>query len=200
MTEVDWPPAFDRTPPDERTKNRSYEVSLAKAFDDLEAEMERLDADDFRYSFDAPQREKDSRPYGRASPDDPSFVLRWLMAGEQFAVACDRYSRLRDNVRTVGHYVREKRKMESRPVATGESEFANARLPPGDDERKQVVVAGAGSEPPHEVLGVSPDAPAAVVKGAARSLKAEHHPDAGGDKERFKKVVSAEKEMLEDQA
>lgn len=48
------------------------------------------------------------------------------MDGEQYAGACDRFSRLRDNVRTVGLYVRKKRKMEQRPVVTGESELANA--------------------------------------------------------------------------
>lgn len=198
---VEWPAGFDVTPPSERSKNRSYDVSLSKAFSDLEAELDRLGVGDYRYGFDADQRKTDNRPYARASPDDPSFVLRWRMDGEQYAVACDRYLRLRDNVRTVGHYIREKRKMESRPVATGESEFANARLPPGDGDSSRdgdVVAAPPADRPdPCEVLGVARDAPVEVVAAAARELKKQQHPDNGGSTESFQQVVAAEQELLE---
>ena len=112
----------------------------------------------------------------------------------EFAVACDAYSRLRDNVRTLYLYIREKRKMEQRPVMTGESEFANARLPPGDDEREAVVAR----EPPHETLGVAPDADRAVVKAAARQLLKKHHPDRGGDPEEFRRVQDAREALLDD--
>ncbi|QLG63059.1 DnaJ domain-containing protein [Halorarum salinum] len=193
---VDWPPNFEHRSPQERSRNRNFDVTLARAFDDLEAELERVGVDDFRYSFDAEARKTDSRPYARANPDDPSFVLRWTMDGKQYAVGCDAYSRLRDNVRTVGLYVREKRKMESRPVATGESEFANARLPPGDDEAESVVVAEPAPDP-HEVLGVTEDAEEAVVKAAARRLKADRHPDSGGSTEEFQRVVKAEEALLD---
>lgn len=107
MSSVEWPPNFDRRSSSERTRNNNYDVTLARAFDDLEAELERLGVDDYRYSFDARERKRDGRPYSRANPDDPSFVLRWSMGGDQYAVACDAYTRLRDNVRTVGLYVRE---------------------------------------------------------------------------------------------
>ena len=71
----------------------------------------------------------------------------------------------------------------SRSGSPGESEFANARLPPGDPERDAVV---------------APDAPENVVKAAARELKKEHHPDTGGDEARFKQVVTAEEAMLDE--
>lgn len=198
MTRVEWPPGFDRTPPGDRSRNRSFDVSLSQAFDDLEAELRRLGVDDYRYSFDAQQRQRDNRPYARANPDDPSFVLRWTMDAAQYAIGCDAYTRLRDNVRTVGLYVREKRKMEGRPVATGESEFANARLPPGDEDAL-AMDDGSRRQPPHEVLGVAPDADPGVVKAAARELKKQHHPDAGGDVEAFKQVVTAEEALLDRQ-
>lgn len=189
---INWPPNFERTPSAERSPNRSLDVTLSKAFDDLETTLDRLGVDDYDYEFDAQQRKTDKRPYSRARPDDPSFVLRWSMGGEQYAVACDRYSRLRDNVRTVGMYLEEKRKMEGRPVATGESEFANARLPPADDD---VVVAEA-SRAPHDVLEVAPDAPAHVVRGAYRELLQERHPDKGGSREEFVELQEAKEAML----
>ena len=200
MSGIDWPHGFERTDGVRRTRNNRFDLSLAETFDELEIELDRLGIDvgpgsapGFRYSFDAQQRNSDQRPYSRASPDDPGFVLRWTMDGHDYAVACDRYSRLRDNVRTVGLYIREKRKMEQRPVETGESEFANARLPPGDGDGDAIVAR----EPPHAVLGVARDADREVVRGAARSLKKKHHPDAGGNRERFKRVVDAEKAMLD---
>lgn len=114
------------------------------------------------------------------------------MDGEQYAVACDAYSRLRDNVRTVVLYVREKRKMEGRPIATGESEFANARLPPAEGE---AVVA---SKPPHEVLGVTRDADAATVNQAFRSLVKSAHPDNGGSPHAVKQLTEAREAMLDE--
>jgi hypothetical protein len=190
---LDWPPRFERTDPSDRGRNNNFDVSLAKAFDDLEAELERLGVDDHRYSFDAQQRKTDQRPYSRANPGDPGFVLRWSMGGDQYAVACDRFSRLRDNVRTVGLYVREKRKMEQRPVVTGESEFANARLPPGDD----AVVATTGEPAPHEVLGIAPDAPDAVVRGAFRELVKDGHPDSGSGDVDVARLKRARDSMLD---
>ncbi|WEL30601.1 Molecular chaperone DnaJ [Haloferax volcanii] len=190
---INWPANFERTPSSDRVPNRDFKVSLAKAFIDLERSLDRIGVDDFDYEFDARQRQKDKRPYANASPDDPSFVVRWTKNGEQFAVACDRHTRLRDNVRMVGLYLEEKRKMEDRPVATGESEFANARLPPASEDD---VVA----EPlpkPHEILGVSPDAPDHVILGAYRELAREHHPDSGGDESEFKRIENAKRVMLE---
>ncbi len=190
MSAIDWPTGWARTPPAEREPNRNFEVSLSKAFDDLEHELDMLDVEDYRYSFDAQQRQRDGRPYARARPDDPGFVLRWRMDESQYAVACDHYSRLRDNVRTIGHYLHEKRKMEQRPVVTGESEFANARLPAGDEE---TVVATA---PPHEILEVAPDASDSVVKAAYRQKMKSAHPDQGGDQSAMQRVTNARDAML----
>lgn len=193
MSDLDWPVGFERTNPSERTRNNNYDVTLARSFDDLEAELKRLGVDDYRYEFDARQRKRDNRPYARANPDDPSFVLKWTMDGEQYAVACDRYSRLRDNVRTVGHYLREKRKMEGRPVATGESEFANARLPPADED----AVVASGTVPPHIVLGVDKDASDNEVQQAFREKAKTAHADTGGCNEEMKDLLDAREAMLD---
>lgn len=194
MTDLDWPPEFgERTPARQREPNRSYEVTLAQSLDDLEAELDRLGVDDLRYSFDAQQRQRDGRPYSRANPDDPGFVVRWTVDGDQYAVGCDAYDRLRDNVRTVGLYVREKRKMEQRPVETGEAEFSNLRLPGPEDT--DVVAA---EPPPHEVLEVDPDASPQVVRAAYREQVKRAHPDQGGTAAELKRVREAKEAMLDD--
>jgi hypothetical protein len=152
---IDWPPEWERTLARERSKNRSYEVSQNDAITDLDDELDRLGVDDWRLSTAMDHQSRNPNyPYSnQPEPDDPGVVCRWSMDGDQFAVACDAYSRVRDNLRTVGLYIREKRKMSGRPVTTGETEFANARLPSGEED------AVAADPPPYQVLGVDPDAP-----------------------------------------
>lgn len=154
--------------------------------------MERLDPENWRASIGNQHTKSNGLPLHNANPDDPGFVLRWSKDGEQFAVACDASPRLRDNVRTVYLWVHETRMRSQRPVVTGEDEFAAARLPSGDDG--DAVVA---REPPHEVLGVEPDAPEAAVKGAYRRLLKERHPDQGGSTEEFKRLQEAKEAMLD---
>lgn len=129
--EIDWPPWAERTPADERERTYKFGVSLARALNDIETVLEkRIDVDDWRLSTAAPHRKKDGRPYADANPVDPSVVVRWTKDGDQFAVACDRYEDLRDNVRSIGLYLEEKRKMSIRPVTPDavSSHLPNSRL------------------------------------------------------------------------
>ena len=194
---IDWVGFADRTEPSARERTRKFEVTLAQAIDDIEKELEdRINVDDWRLSTAAPHRKKDGRPYADAKPDDPGAVVRWRKDGAQYAVACDHYTKLRDNVRAIGLYLREKRKMDNRPVETGQSEFATARLP-GEEAYGGREDALAVEPEAHEVLGVAEDAPESVVKGAARQLKKEKHPDNGGTAKELQRVLEAEKEMLD---
>lgn len=205
MSEVDWPSHLDRTHPTNRISDNKFEVTLAKALTELERQLNRLgvDDDDYRFEHNAPTRKRDGRPYRRADPDDPGFVLRWTIDGADYAAACDEYDSLRGNVRALGLWLEEKRKMEGRPVATAESEFANAALPPGDPENASIVAVGPGgvdTPEPHEVLEVAPDASPEAVKGAHRQLQGKYHPDSGNEpnEAKFKQVNEAAREMLED--
>ncbi|MFD1600990.1 J domain-containing protein [Halobellus rarus] len=191
---LQWPPEWERTPSSDRSPNRSFQASLGTTTEDLSTEMDRLDPDEWRASTASggSYTKSNGLPKYNANPDDPGFVLRWTEDGEQFAVACDAYSRLRDNVRAVYLWVHETRMRGQRPVRTGDTEFAAARLPSADEE---AVVATA---PPHEILEVAPDAGEAVVKAAARQKKAETHPDSGGDEQEFKRIVEAEEAMLDE--
>ncbi len=196
MTEgLDWPSGWDRTPHGERERNNRFDTGLRQSIDDLVDELERVGVDDWRLSTDAQHQKQNPRyPYANASPDDPGAVVRWTMDGDQYAAACDAYTRLRDNVRSLYLYIREKRKMNQRPVETGESEFANARLPPGDESDDVVVVT---SRPPQDVLGVGPNADAEEVREAYRERVKEVHPDRGGSEDEFRQVKNAKETMLD---
>ena len=198
--EIDWPAHIERTPPAERKRTHKYSVPFSQAIDDIDTELTtRLGADSVRLSTAAPHRKEDGLPYANARPDDPGAVVRWSKDGDQFCVAADNWTTLRDNLRTIGLYIAEKRKMAGRPVRTAQDEFASARLPPGDDE--EAIVAGNGLErDAHAVLGVAPDAPDAVVKGAYRELLKERHPDHGGTQAEVTELNRAKEQMLDGDA
>jgi hypothetical protein len=189
MSRLEWPAGFERTPEDEREPNRSFEATLGSTTKALATEMDRMDVDAWRGEIANAHTKSNGLPLHNAKPEDPGLVLRWTDDEEQFAIACDASPRLRDNVLTVYKWVHETRMRGQRPVRTGDTEFAAARLPPGDATGADVVAGGSSAMPAHEVLGVAPDAPENVVESAARARKAETHPDNGGDSEEFQRVV-----------
>ena len=195
MSRIDWPAGLDRTGERRRLSGSKFKASLADTTSEIAAEMDRMGVDDFRASTGSggAYTKSNGLPKHNANPDDPGFVLRWSKDGEQFAVACDKYRRLRDNARAVYLWVHETRMRANRPVQTGEDEFAAARLPSGEED---AVVAEV---PPHEVLGVAPDAPDGVVENAYRERVQETHPDKpDGDEEAFRRVQEARGAMLDE--
>lgn len=195
MSRIDWPAGLDRTDDYHRLSGSKFKASLADTTSEIAAEMDRMGVDDWRASTASggAYTKSNGLPKHNANPDDPGFVLRWSKDGEQFAVACDKYRRLRDNCRAVYLWVHETRMRSNRPVKTGQDEFAAARLPSGEED---AVVAEV---PPHEVLDVDRDAPDAVVRGAYRAKVKQVHPDKpDGDEEEFKRVQEAREAMLGD--
>lgn len=192
MTEIDWPAGWERTAADERKRTSRFDKSLRQSVDELAVELERVGVDDWRLSTGARHQKRNPRyPYANANPDDPGAVVQWSMNGEQYAVACDTYTDLRDNVRTLYYYVREKRKMESRSVRTGENEFSNLRLPSGEEATGTL----AGEPTPCELLGVSPDADADEVESAFRERVKTAHPDGGGSGDEYRRLQEAREAM-----
>lgn len=166
---------------------------MADTTSEIEKEMERIGADNWRASTASggAYTKSSGLPKYNANPDDPSFVLRWQEGEEKFAVACDAYTSLSANVRAVYLWVNETRMRAQRKVVTGESEFAAARLPSGDDDDAVVV-----QQPPHEVLDVAPDASDEVVAAAKRAKMKTVHPDQGGSVEEKMRVERAAERLL----
>lgn len=194
--EIDWPPFLSRTEPHRRERTTKFKVGIGQALSEIETELvDRLGVDDWRVSTAAPHRRKDGLPYADARPDDPGAVVRWTKDTDQYAVAADEYTKLRDNVRAIGLYITEKRKMSNRPVKTGQDEFATAQLPSGEEDDAIVATAARAA---HEVLGVAPDAEPAVVRGAYRELVKEAHGDVGGrDDLDVSEIKEAKEAMLD---
>lgn len=194
MSTLDWPTEYDRTLPEERESYpHGFEVTRSEAFDSILAELRKMDATNVQLDTGAEhQKSNPNNPYANASFDDPGVVVRYELDGRQYAIPMDRWNNPRDNARAIALTLKSKRVLTRYGVETIESEFARHELPPAEE-----TVSDETGRLPHEVLGVDPDAPAAVVRGTARSLKATHHPDRGGDRELFKRIVAAEEAILD---
>ena len=196
---LNWPPEFDRTPSEDRESYpHGFRVTRSQAFDNILSELRKMEARNVQLDTGAQhQKRNPNKPYANSDFDDPGVVVRFERNGQQFAIPCDRWDNPRDNAQAIARYIDAKRAIERYGVSTIESEFKTAQLPPGDGSTTEATVAPPAREPAHEVLGVSPDAPKAVVQAAARTLKKETHPDSGGSVDEFKRVVEAEEKMLE---
>ena len=194
MSSVDWPRGFEQTGENDRESTTRFKSTRGDTVRSLRKCLDLMGADQYRVSIDSggSHTHRDGLPKHSASPSDPSAVVRWRTNGSEYAVACDHWTDVDDNLRTIYLWLDETRKRNARPVTTGADAFAAAALPSGDDE------AVVGEEPPHSVLGVAGDAPENVVKAAARELKKQHHPDNGGDIADFQRVVRAEEAMLDE--
>lgn len=191
--DIDWPVGFSRTHPRERVDTAKFDTSRRDTVEDILHELDLLGADNVRVQTAAEHQQRNHNiPYADATADDPRAVVRWQMDDAGYAVACDQYTDLRDNLRAIYLYINEKRKMDDRPVVTGEDEFATARLPPADDGH---VVAA--EQPAHAILGVDPDADEFTVRAAYKEKVQELHPDKGGTSEEFQRLQSAREEVLD---
>lgn len=187
--ELDWPEGFERTDPDDRQKNSPFSTGFRRTESELANEMERMGVESW-WMDDV-----------KGSGGDPGVVVRWSKDGEDFAVGCDRFVHKKDNIREIYWWIKETRKRSERGVETGQSEFAAAKLPSGDDD---AIVVGGEVREPHEILGVQPDAPEEVIKASAKRLSGQVHPDQADDEEeeerltrRFKQIQQAKQKMLD---
>ena len=183
---INWPEGFPRTAPDER---EPYPGDLSptrkESFQSVVDELERWGANSVDIDTASQHYvDRPNIPHQHDKPDDVGVVARFRReeehADEGYAIACDRWETQRENARAIALYARRMRLAERCGVTTANSTFETARLPPGDGQEDVVVAEPVEPDrDPHEVLGVSPDAPAPVVRGAFRELVKEAHGDQG---------------------
>lgn len=97
---LQWPPDWPRT---RYRENARYQVDFARARDELIREVGLLGARDIVISSNLPLR-RDGYPLaGTSEPIDPGVAVYWTTSkGEPKVMACDRWRRVRENVRAVG--------------------------------------------------------------------------------------------------
>lgn len=194
---LDWPEGWPRTAPNRRQRAR-FQTTHDVAQRDLVHELELLGARHAVISTNIPVR-RDGLPYARyRAPDDPGVAVYWQQrvgrgADRQWAwrvIACDRWDRIRDNLRAIGLSIAALRGLDR----WGASELLDrafagfAALP----------AAGPSHRPWWEVLQVPRDANANEVRAAYRSLARERHPDVGGTDDEMAELNRAWQEWREE--
>lgn len=156
----------------EKFEGKTRPVQLNTAFDRLEAEVRRLGGIYPVLSTNVELRQDGVPRRDRSPPEDPGVCVYFQLAGEPYALACDTYSNVAQNIAAVANHIDTLRRQERYGVATAaESLRAFQALPsPGSQNVRQWW----------EVLGVTARPALNEVETAYRRLAAERHPDRGG--------------------
>lgn len=186
---LDWPRGWPRSPERGRAL---YQVSFAKARDELFADLRRLGASDVVLSTNAKLR-GDGLPYADyREPGDPGVAVFWTSRdGKPMVMACDRYQTVRENLRAIGLTVEALRAIERAGASDLlERAFSGfAALPASTESRR----------PWREVLGFAPDArnlDREDVEEAFRERARSRHPDAGGSHDEMVELTRARADAL----
>ena len=188
-----WPTGWPRTARPENT-NR-YKVSFASARDTLVQELKRMGVRELVVSTNIPLRSDGLPRVNSSEPHDAGVAVYWIesskAAGQSAllsrVIACDRWTRVRDNMRAVGLAVAALRALErSGATQVIDRVFQGFAALPAD--------AGVArpARPWREVLGLL-DEPLSreALRQAYRRAVLRAHPDHGGSVQALSAVAAA---------
>lgn len=186
---LSWPTGWART--EARHRKRATfgtrrpgewkkELSVLEATRRLSAELLRLGTPGNEILSTNLRTRMDGLPAsGQVEPSDPGVAVYFDLAGVPTVFACDRWTRVADNIAAIAAHVEALRAVERYGVGTMDRAFAGyAALPPTHEDWWLV-------------LGVRQDADPGTVKEAYRTLLMAHHPDRGGDPDLMSKINRA---------
>lgn len=174
-------------------------ISLTAALDRLENELRRFGAMHVVISTNVEPR-LDGRPRaGQRAPDDPGAVAYFSIGGKPFALACDTFTKVEQNLAALAAHIDATRAQSRYGVASAEESLqAFSALPP--------PATGPVARPWREVLGFTPSFPsdldpedaAGVIGLKFKRLAEKHHPDKGGTVEAMAELSNARDEALKE--
>jgi hypothetical protein len=180
-------------------KSGQQPITLTPALDRLENELRRFGAMHVVISTNIEPR-LDGRPRaGQPQPTDPGAVAYCSIRGKPFALACDTFNKVEQNIAALAAHIDATRAQERYGVASAEESLqAFSALPP--------PATGPVVRPWREVLSFGPTFPtdmepqdAALVVGAKFKRLAEKlHPDKGGTTEAMAELNCAKDEALKE--
>jgi hypothetical protein len=177
-----FPTRQPRTPTHKRNRAQ-FQVTFAKARDELLAELQRLGATGIIISTNIELRQ-DGLPYAnRREPDDSGVAVYFDLKKKPHVLACDKWDKTKDNVRAIGLHVAAMRGMERWGVGSVEQAFMGYQcLPEYDPNREKEW---------WEILGVSEFASVDEIRQAFIDEAKSAHPDKGGTHDRMTELNRA---------
>jgi len=181
---LSWPAGWKRTPADQRRRApfMSYRqpLSVAVASGRLEDQLDRMLGVHHVVLSTNVELRLDGRPRSDSEPRDPGAAVYFRLDEKPLAFACDKWTRVADNIGAIAAHLEALRAQERYGVGTMAQAFAGyAALPPE---------AGADW---WIILGVHAQALPEQVEEAFRRLAREAHPDVGGDAHRMARLNTA---------
>jgi hypothetical protein len=182
-----WPDHWARTPAHARRqapfKKHRRNVSMAEAVDMVLGEIGRLRAKETIISTSVTLR-RDGLPVSNGiQPEDRGAAVYFKLTGKPRVLACDKWSRVEDNLVAIAKHIDAIRGQERWGVGNLEQAFRGYLALPASIVTEQ---------PWWEVLQVSRDATADQIREAHARLALICHPDqAGGSNERMAAVNTA---------
>lgn len=172
-----WPAGRPRTKVRKQGSFRAYDrtITVTAAISRLNDEIDRLGG---RYPILSTMLETrmDGTPYlNRGMPADPGACLYFQLKGEPYALACDTFTDLAQNIAALAGHIEATRRITRYGVATAsETLRAFHALPPP-------IITEPPPKPWHEVFGVVPGVvDASDIEALYRTKARKAHPDAGG--------------------
>lgn len=158
-------------------------ISVAQAAERLESELDRLGGVYLLISSNVEVTLSGRPRSGQKEPDDPGVCIYFHLKKQPYAMACDRYTTVADNLAAIAAHIDAVRAIERHGVASA-------------SETLQVFRALPAPKQPHEILGVSQNASPDEVQRAWRARIADHHPDRTGSHAAAAEINAARDAML----
>lgn len=185
-----WPEGWVRTA---KPASSRFDVSFASARDGLLEQLRMLGAKYPVISTDIELR-RDGLPYAnQPDPKDKGVAVYFEWKGKQHVLACDKWDRIKDNMRALEKTVDALRGIDRWGASTilERSFEAFVALPPSGTRKRtwrEVFGFGPASRPDRE-----------GIEGQYRALARKYHPDAaGGSTEKMAELNAARDEALQE--
>lgn len=185
-----WPLSQPRTREHDRRK-ALFQVSFAEARQDLLFEIARLDGVDLDaviLSMNVPTRRDGLPQVPDREPSDPGVAVYFARGKRPYVIACDAFYKVHWNVRAIGATLGALRTIERHGTTalvdqafSGFAQLPAAGGPIARDWREVLGLVGI----PRDRLNLE------GLTSAYRQLARVHHPDLGGDPERFRELTDA---------
>jgi len=176
---LSWPVGWERTPARKRRNSSFAQRSLASARAFVLDEVRLLRGRNVGISTNVSLRNDGLPRSGQKAPEDPGVAIYFALQDQPKALACDRWTRVEDNLWAIGKYIEAIRGQERWGVGTLDQAFMGYNALPAPAVDWWVV------------LGVERDAGEDVILSAYRALARKTHPDAGGSEAEFIRVQTA---------
>jgi hypothetical protein len=183
-----WPPGRQRTSTSSREPAR-FDSSFARARDEVIRQVEMLCG---KYSWQRKeaniiistnlQLRRDGIPLaGQPQPDDVGVAVYFTYKKQQVCFACDRWRKIEDNMQAIAKTIDALRGV----ARWGTGDMMEAAF------KGFTALAGPAAAEWWDVLEVRSDSSRDAVNANYRRLRSQHHPDRGGDAEKFQRIQRA---------